>query len=218
MTNAHPASERPDPEGAGLVWMDTQRAMIALWDGAEPRVEWLESGVPPRRKAAGSVRRGPARPAGGGRVGGEGTEARHLELLQQFLGELTERLADLDVIEVIGRGHAHERLADLLRSLSAGEADDVTVTTRTVSRRPSERQLMARFRKLVGRELPRRTRGPYDGPPPVPTDASGRVRAPTAAERRRNPKPRHLPEREHIAREIEMMLADAPSAADLLDR
>ncbi|MEO8511893.1 MAG: hypothetical protein ABI534_11725, partial [Chloroflexota bacterium] len=96
--------------------------------------------------------------------------------------------------------------------------DDVTVTTQTVSRRPSERQLMARFRRLIGRELPRRTRGPFGGPEPVPTDASGRVRAPTAAERRRNPKPRHLPERDHIEHEIEMMLADEPSAADLLDR
>jgi hypothetical protein len=218
MNSATPASERPDPEQAGLVWMDTQRAMIALWNGEEPTVEWLASGVPPRRKAVGSVRRGPVRPEGGGRVGGEGTETRHLELLQQYLGELTERLADLDAIEVIGRGHAHERLAELLRTLSASGADDVTVTTQTVSRRPSERQLMARFRKLVGRELPRRTRGPYGGPAAPPTDASGRVRTPTAAERRRNPKPRHLPEREHIDHEIEMMLADEPSAADLMNR
>lgn len=218
MTTANPDAARPDPHEAGLVWMDSQRAMIALWDGEEPAVEWLESGVPPRRKAVGSVRRGPARPEGGGRMGGTGTETRHLELLQRYLGELTERLADLEVIEVIGRGHAHERLADLLRSLSASGADDVTVTTQTVSRRPSERQLMARFRKLVGRELPRRTRGPFGGPAPQPTDASGRVRTPTAAEQRRNPKPRHLPERDHIDHEIEMMLSDEPSAADLMDR
>ena len=215
MTTVNPDSERPDPEEAGLVWMDTQRAMIALWDGEEPAVTWLESGVPPRRKAVGSVRRGPARPEGGGRVAGEGTVTRHLVHLQRYFGELTERLADLDVIEVIGRGHAHEQFAELLRTLSASGADDVMVTTQSVSRRPSERQLMARLRKLVARELPRRTSGPFDGPAPLPTDASGRVRTPTAAELRRNPKPRHLPERAHIDHEIEMMLSDESVAADL---
>jgi hypothetical protein len=215
MTNARPDAERPDPEQAGLVWMDTQRAMIALWDGTEPKIEWLESDVPPRRRAVGSVRRGPARPEGGGRVAGEGTEPRHLEHLHRYFGELADRLADLDVIEVIGRGHTHEQFAELLRSLSASGADDVTVTTQSVSRRPSERQLMARFRKLVARELPRRTSGPFDGPAPLPTDASGRVRTPTAVELRRNPRPRHLPERAHIDHEIEMMLSDESVAADL---
>jgi hypothetical protein len=92
-----------DPEQAGLVWIDAQRAVIVRWED-EPVLDKLESGVPPKRRAVGSVRRGPARPHGGGRVGGHGTAGRHRELLGQFLGEVAERLADLDVVDVRAAG------------------------------------------------------------------------------------------------------------------
>ena len=92
-----------DPERIGSIWVDAERAMIARWRG-KPVVERLESGVPPKRPAVGSVRRGPARPAGGGRVPGHGTEGRHRELLRRYLADLAGRLGDLDVVEVAGRG------------------------------------------------------------------------------------------------------------------
>lgn len=197
-----------EPEAAGLVWIDAQRAVIARW-GDEPVLERLESGVPPMRRAAGSVRRGPARPEGGGRVGGHGTEGRHRELTHRFFGEVAERLADLDVVEVSGRGQVHEQFAELLEKLVQKGDGEPEVTTRALSRRPSDRQMAARLRKLVGEQLPRRQVGPYRPVDPA-RDASGRVSAPSRADLR-NPTRRHLPEREHIDLEIEMMLDDGGS-------
>lgn len=194
-----------DPERTGLVWIDAQRAVIVRWQD-EPVVERLESGVPPRRRAVGSVRRGPARPEGGGRVGGHGSEGRHIELTRRFFGEVAERVADLDLIEVSGRGQVHEQFADVLHRLIERGDGEPEVTTRSLSRRPSDRQMAARLRKLVGEQLPRHQSGPFRLLPPERT-ASSRVREPGRAGFR-NPTRRHLPEREHIDLEIEMMLAD----------
>jgi hypothetical protein len=195
-----------DPERVGLIWMDAERAMIARWRG-EPVVERVESGVPPKRPAVGSVRRGPGRPAGGGRVPGHGTEGRHLELSRRYLADLAGRLADLDVVEVAGRAMVHEQFAALLRRLAARGNGVVDVTTRRASRRPTERQLAARLREMLGAQHPRRTVGSYRWTGPQATAASGRILPPDRGGRR-NPKPRHLPERREIELEVEMMLAD----------
>jgi hypothetical protein len=195
-----------DPERVGAIWMDAERAMIARWQGG-PIVERLESGVPPKRPAVGSVRRGPARPSGGGRVPGHGTEGRHLELVRGYLADLAGRLVELDVVEVAGRGISHEQLADLLRRLARRGEGDVEVTTRKTSRRPTERQLAARLREMVGAQLPRETLGSYRWTRPQPRTASGRP-LPPASGGRRNLKPRHLPERREIELEVETMLAD----------
>lgn len=193
-----------DPESAGLIWIDAQRAVIVRWED-EPVFDRLESGVPPRRRAVGSVRRGPARPYGGGRVGGHGTQERHLEFLQKFFAEVAERLADLDFVEVNGRGPVHAEFAELLETLARSGDGQPAVASRSLAKRPSDAQLAARFRRLVGEELPRRASGPYLPLPPDRT-ASGRVRA-AGREGFRNPRPRHLPERQAIELEIEMMLA-----------
>lgn len=187
-----------DPEGTGLVWMDADRATIVRWDG-EPIVEHIESDVPPNRPTAGSVRRGPARPSGGGRVGGHGSEGRHLEEMGRYLSELADKLADLDAVEVSGRGGAHEQLAELLERLARRSGESFRVTTRRTSSPPTDRQLMARLRELVGMDLPRRPVGSYPGSGPVPAD-----RDPT---RQRQQRRRHLPEQREIAFEVEMMLS-----------
>jgi len=192
------------PEDVGLVWIDARHAVIVRWDD-EPVLEWIESGVPPQRKAVGSVRRGPARPSGGGRVGGHGTEGRHREQMNRYFSEVADRLADLDHVEVIGRGQPHEQFASLLGRLADKTPDPLTVTTESLDRRPSERQLAARLRRLTGQSLPRRTTGPYRPEPPA-TEASGRVRPPRP-EDLPNQKPRHLPDREAIDEEVEMLLA-----------
>ncbi len=184
--------------------------MIALWrDG--PVVERLESYVPAKRPAVGSVRRGPARPAGGGRAPGHGTEGRHRELLRRYLADLAERLADLDVVEVAGRGLVHEQFADVLRGSAARGQGDIEVITRRASRRPSERQLAARLRELLGAQLPRRTRGSHRWTEPQPVAASGKLLPPDSVDRHR-PKPRHLPERREIELAVEMMLAGEATA------
>ncbi len=192
------------PEEVGLVWIDARHAAIVRWDGG-PVIEWIESDVPPRRRAVGSVRRGPARPSGGGRVGGHGTAGQHRDAMNRYLSDVADRLADLAHVEVIGRGEPHEQFATLLRRLTAKTPDPLTVTTQSLDRRPSERQLAARLRRLTGTQLPRRSAGPYR-PEPPPTEASGRIRPPSREDLAVQ-KPRHLPERKEIDLEVEMMLA-----------
>jgi hypothetical protein len=191
-------------EEVGLVWIDARQAVIVRWQD-QPALEWVESGVPTRRKAVGSVRRGPARPSGGGRVGGHGTEERHRGQMRRFFAEVAEKVADLDHVEVIGRGLPHKEFAELLTRLAATTQDGLTVTTESLARRPSERQLAARLRRLTGRSQPRRKHGPYRRAS-VPALASGQPRPP-GREELPNRKPRHLPERDAIDLEVEMMLA-----------
>jgi hypothetical protein len=107
---------------------------------------------------------------------------------------------------VIGRGLHPERLADLLRRVAARRDTEAVVTTRSLSRRPSDNQLGARLRKLVGEELPRRNVGRYRLPAREPATATGRPLRPAAG--RRTLRPPRLPERREIDQEVEAMLAD----------
>ena len=196
-----------DPDRVGLVWIGADRAVIARWNG-EPSLEHLESAVSPKRRGVGSVRRGPARPSGGGRVAGHGTENRHDEDVRRFLTEVVSHLGDLDEVEVVGRGHHHERLADLLQRLATRRNADLGVTTRGLSRRPSDKQLSARLRKLVGAEQPRRRTGRYRLPGQEPTSQTGRPLP--AAAGRRTLRPPRVSERHEIDEAVEAMLADGP--------
>jgi len=196
-----------DPEQIGLVWIGAGRAVIVRWDD-EPMVEHLESAVPPKRRGVGSVRRGPARPAGGGSVPGHGTEEKHEQESRRFLTDVVARLAGLQAVEVIGRGVHPDRLANLLRQVAARRDRDTVVTTRTLSRRPSDNQLKARLRRLVGEDLPRRRVGRYRLPEPEHTTPTGRPLRPAAG--RRTLRPPRLSESREIDEEVQAMLADAP--------
>jgi hypothetical protein len=96
-----------------------------------------------------------------------------------------------------------------LRRLADRRKEAVTVTTRTLSRRPSDRQLVARLRVLSGTELPRRIQGRYQVPTRGPATATGRPLHDAAG--RRTLRPPRLPEDAHVAEEIELMLADLPA-------
>jgi hypothetical protein len=196
-----------DPERIGLVWISTQRAVIVRWDG-EPVVEQIDSGVTPRRRAVGSVRRGPARPEGGGRVPGHGTKSKHDEELRRFLTDVSSRLAGLQAVEVAGRGTVPDRFAEYLRRLAGQRSEDIDVTTRALSRRPSEAQLTARLRRLADRELPRRRVGRYRLPAGGPTTPTGRPLRPAAGRRTLRPAP--TPEWRDIDEQLESMLAELP--------
>ena len=207
------ASEREQHETAGepglvgLVWIGADRAVVVRWKD-EPTVEHLDGAVPPKRRAVGSVRRGPARPSGGGRVAGHGTEDWHEQELRRFLSDVVARLDGLEAVEVIGRGLHPERLADLLRQVAARRDADTVVTTRTLSRRPSDNQLKARLRKLVGEQLPRRRVGRYRLPGPEHATPTGRPLRPAAG--RRTLRPPRVSEQREIDEEVEAMLADGP--------
>ena len=214
MNSSYPqATPVIDPERVAVVWIDAVGAAIATWgDGPDPTVEHVASGVTPRRRAVGSVRRGPARPSGGGYVAGHGTEEKHERELRQFFAEVAARLANFDMIEVVGRGYPHQWFAELLRRIAARRNEATEVGVRMVTRRPSDRQLNARLRNLSGTELPRRRVGRYRLPTVEPATATGRPLRPSGG--RRTLRPTRLPETKHIAEEIELMLADPPSEVE----
>jgi hypothetical protein len=197
-----------DAERVALIWVDGEGAIIARWQD-EPIIERIASGVPPKRPAVGSVRRGPARPSGGGRVPGHGTEGRHDDRMRQYLADLVTRSAEFGVVEIVGRGPIPDRLAASMRRLAAARDEALEVAVRRVGRRPTERQMLARFRVLADKELPRRSSGPYGGAEPQATAASGKALPPQPIAGRPR---RRLPERREIELEVELMLADDPVA------
>jgi hypothetical protein len=205
------SAEAIDPQRVALVWLDSDRAVITTWHD-QPETEHLDSGVTPHRKAVGSVRRGPARPHGGGRVAGHGTEQKHERTLMEFFGELVAKLGNLETVEISGRGSVHQQFAEQLRTWLSQHNENTAVTTRTLARRPSDRQLKARLRKLSGTELPRRRVGRYRLPATEPTTATGRPLRPAAGRRTLRPAP--LPGAKHIAEEIDLMLGDPPPEAE----
>jgi hypothetical protein len=195
------------PELVGLVWIGADRAVVVRWND-EPIMEHVDGAVSPKRRGVGSVRRGPARPSGGGSVPGHGTEEKHEQELRRFLSDVVGRLDGLETVEVIGRGLHPERLADVVRHVADRRNADIVVTTRTLSRRPSDNQLKARLRKLVGTELPRRRVGRYRLPEPEHATPTGRPLRPAAG--RRTLRPPALSEQREIEREVEAMLAEGP--------
>jgi hypothetical protein len=209
MASSEDRQQQPasDPSSVGLVWIGADRATVVRWTD-QPIVEHLFGEVPPKRRAVGSVRRGPARPSGGGRVPGHGTEEQHEQELRRFLADVVARLTDLEAVEVIGHGLHPERLADLLRRFAARSHVGTVVTTRGLARRPSDNQLKARLRKLAGSELPRRRIGRHRLPVPEPATETGRPLRPAAG--RRTLRPPRLTERREIDQEVEAMLADGP--------
>jgi hypothetical protein len=142
-------------------------------------------------------------------VAGHGTEEKHERELRDFFAEVAARLANLDRIEVIGRGYPHQWFAELLRRIAARRNEATDIGVRTVTRRPSDGQLTARLRKISGTELPRRRVGRYRLPTVEPATATGRPLRPSGG--RRTLRPARLPEAKHIAEEIELMLASPPS-------
>lgn len=205
------ASDDQARDDVAVVWVDERRAVVVRWD-EEPVVEHIESGVPQRHRQAGSQRRGPARPQGGGKVHGSGTEREHEVDVRRYLVELASPLTSFSEIQVLGRGGLHQRLAELLLRLGEREHQPVAVTTVPLSRRPSDRQLVARLRRLAGAELPRTRVGRYRLPTRGPTTPTGRPLSPSAG--RRTLRPPRLLEREAIAEELEQMLADEPGLVE----
>jgi hypothetical protein len=200
------AAHEVDPERVAVIWVDGDGAILATWQD-EPIVERIASGVPPKRPPVGSVRRGPARPADGGRVPGHGTEGRHLDRMRAYLADLVMRAAAYSVVEIVGRGPVPDRLEASLRRLAEARNEPVAVSVRRAARRPTERQMVARLRSLTGQGLPRRSSGPYGGDEPPATAASGKVLPPPPIGGRPH---RRLPERGEIDLEVELMLADDP--------
>ena len=137
-----------------LVWIDSEEAVIVRILEGSPRVERIESTVPPHHRATGHVRHDPGvRHGGGGRAQDAG-EPHRLEHLRQFIAEVTNRLPLGDNLLILGPGTVHERLAGHLarRPDQHGRHGEIV---REASPPLTDRQLVARLRRFAG-EAPRR--------------------------------------------------------------
>ncbi|MBI2781373.1 MAG: hypothetical protein HYX55_06215 [Chloroflexi bacterium] len=137
-----------------LVWIDAREARIVRWADESAHVERLESDVPSHRQSSGQVRHDPrVRPGGGGGSAATSGEPRRLEHLARFLEAVADRVPDGD-LQLIGPGTVHEHLARVVR-----DADPRGIRhIETAASAPlTDRQLIARLRRLVGHEPRRRT-------------------------------------------------------------
>jgi hypothetical protein len=144
-----------DDRPVTVVWIDSRTAAIARWVDDQAVVERLESDVPVHHRGGMHVRHDPGiRPGGGGGTAATSDEPRRHEHLAQFLRDVVARLPEGD-LELIGPGTVHEHLASVVRAADRAGTRQVSVASST---RLTERQLIARLRRLSGLEPRRRER------------------------------------------------------------
>jgi hypothetical protein len=168
-----------DPEAAAwtVVWIDSQEAILARWHEGSPTVEHLKSDVPVHRRATGHVRHDPNVRHGGGGPGQSAADTRRLEHLARFLDQVAGRLPDSENLAILGPGTVAEHLEQLVRAADTHHRRDRTVS-REPAGRQTDRQLIARLRRLVGAVPARRTVGAYRWTGPQTQSRSGDVRPP----------------------------------------
>jgi hypothetical protein len=151
-------AERRDPT---LVWIDAAEAVIVRLRGSEAAIERVESEVPAHHRATGHVRHDPSmRHGGGGGSPQTADEPHRLEHLKRFVAEIEGRLAASEELLIIGPGTVHERLARRVMATDEHRGRDREVSCE-VSPRLTDRQLVARLRRLAGAVPRRRKVGPY---------------------------------------------------------
>jgi hypothetical protein len=169
---SHPGQREPRP--TSLVWLDSREAIILRPEGERIVVGHVESNVPPHHRGACHVRHDPQVRHGGG-LAQASVDRNRQEQLDRFLETVAARLAPGDDLVVIGPGKVREHLARRISELDAARLD----ARRIVSGRSARRtvpQLMARLRRLIGREPRRRT--PVRQGWIAPGRASGRAEQP----------------------------------------
>jgi hypothetical protein len=148
-----------NPLSATLVWIDAREAIVVRMRGDRTWTERVESEVPAHHRATGHVRHDPAVRHGGGSPHTAG-EPHRLEHLTRFIADVATRLAPGDELLILGPGTVHERLK---RYLSAD--DDLHGRQREIGSEASppltERQLIARLRRLLGIDPRRSSVGAY---------------------------------------------------------
>jgi hypothetical protein len=155
-TERHPAAAISATHPWCLVWIDAREARVLTWVDGAAHAEHLVSDVPAHRSTTGHVRHDPTFRHGGGGSPQSAGDPRRLEYLGRFIEEVAERVPTTDHVKVLGPGEIRERLAEFLRTsdrhhLVAREVVDES------SDRPTQPQLIAQLRDLVG-AAPRRRR------------------------------------------------------------
>ena len=143
-----------------LVWIDSREAIVARPDDGSPRIERIESEIPAHHRATGHVRHDPRFRHGGGGVPQTAGEPHRLEHLERFLDQVALRLPAEDDLVLIGPGTVREHLERRVRETDEHQRRSRRVATEA-SARLTDRQLVARLRRLVGAQPRRSTVGAY---------------------------------------------------------
>lgn len=168
-------SDEPPP--STLVWIDAREAVIVRMEADRVHIQRVESDVPAHHRATGHVRHDPGIRHGGGGSPQSAGEPHRIEHLNQFVGDIAERLPTGDRLLLLGPGVVHERLARLLSESDArfGRQRD---TVSDASLPMTDRQLIARLRRFAGVEPRRRTAGAYRPSRPSADGPSGKADLP----------------------------------------
>jgi hypothetical protein len=160
---------------------------VAAWRGGGVTLERLESEVPTHHASTGHVRHDPMMRHGGGGSPQTAEEPHRLEHLARFMDQVAGRLPAHGAIAIIGPGTVREHLESVVRT-----ADERRRATRPLtceaSTRLTERQLVARLRRLAGDEPRRRTVGAYRWTGEQPHKVSGSARPPRRVSQKPSPK------------------------------
>ena len=161
-----------------IIWIDSLDATIGRWVDGRARIERIHSDVPAHRRATGHVRHDPAtRHGGGGGAPQSAGDPRRLEHLARYLDGVARRLPDDEDLAILGPGTVREHLEHLLREDDAHHRRERTIVSEA-SAPLTERQLVARLRRLVGAVPVRGTVGAYRWTGSQARTGSGRVRPP----------------------------------------
>ncbi len=139
-----------------LVWIDAREARVITWVDDAAHVEHLVSDVPAHRSSTGHVRHDPSIRHGGGGSSQTAGDPRRLEFLGRFVDEVAAHIQQSHDVKVLGPGETRERLADVLRTNDRHHNVRREVVDEA-SDRPTQPQLIAQLRELVG-AAPRRRR------------------------------------------------------------
>lgn len=126
------------------VWIDNAEAIVIRFahDGTA-KLERMESGVAPRAKTKGGMR------GTGGHIRGAShkkPEQRRLNQLARFHDDVYERIRDAEAIAILGPGVAKTRLEAEVQ----GHHRHPEIVAVQPLERQTDRQLIARFRELLG--------------------------------------------------------------------
>lgn len=168
MTAPNPPAGLPDVEAAAdgvtrpakirggtVVWIDAEEAVLVSWRDGQATIVRLRSDVPPRRRSTGHIRHDPLVRHGGG-MSQTAADARRHDHLARFLETVRTHVPGAADVTILGTGVVREQLERALRDDDRVHRRGRSVTS-AASRRLTDRQLMARARRLAG-DAPRRRR------------------------------------------------------------
>jgi hypothetical protein len=140
---------------ATLVWVDAREAVLARWVHGEIAIDRISSTVPVHTRAIGHIRHDPGVRHGGG-LDQRALDHQRDEHIARFLDEVQAALPDAGPIEILGPGTIRERLARGVDEADGRAGRSARVISGSADH-PTDAQLIARLRELVGRP-PRRRR------------------------------------------------------------